>query len=65
MDLLPINEAAAEAQLAEAYTKLTGKQPDTTVQMVCRISAARALSGARWEWRKTGSKNWSVALHWI
>lgn len=62
---IPLNEAAAEKQLLTEYHRVSGKPADTMAEMICKISAKRALSGEPWKWIKDeSSPNWSMQLHW-
>jgi hypothetical protein len=64
-NVTPMNEAAAEQQLREEYKRVMGVPPDEMAGMICRISAARALSGEKWKWVKDeANPNWSAQLHW-
>lgn len=61
----PINEAAAEQLLRNEYERVMGAPPDEMAGMICKISAARALTGQKWHWTcNGGNANWGAQLNW-
>ena len=62
-ELQPVNAAFALAALLEEYTRITGKEADATVSMICEMSAERATF-QDWEWQKNDNPNWPAQLNW-
>lgn len=62
---IPINEAAAEQLLRDEYERVMGVPPDEMAGMICKISAARVLTGRKWHWTSNeGNANWGAQLNW-
>jgi hypothetical protein len=54
---------AALVQLLDEYHRVSGKDADDKVVMICKISAARAMR-QDWEWHKNDNPNWPTQLNW-
>jgi hypothetical protein len=60
----PLNKEAALKQLRDEYESVMGKPVDSLADMICEISAERAMR-QNWKWVKEKSLNWSASLHWL
>ena len=57
-------EEQAYQKLLADYENVVGKKPDSMAEMICKISAKRALT-QKYEWANANNPNFPTELNWL